>query len=414
MTFHLTKPNGNLQLKKGREKLISNRHPWLYSGAIYAVTGDPRPGDLVTVTKPNGKIAAIAYYNPESQIHGRILSWGPEEALSPGFWRKQIERARDGRSLLALADTNSYRLIHGESDRLPGLVVDVYNTFLVAQVSTLGIDVRKDSIFKLLMGQKLPHSGEKPTGLIERSDLPIRAKEGLEEVRRIATGDTPPKELIITENGRQFIVNLLEGHKTGFYLDQRDNRALLSQARFVADKDILNTFAYNGAFAAYCAAAKPNHIVNIDSSADAIALAERNVLLNAPDRADEKYNDKYLVGDVFETLRRYRDSGRQFDVVILDPPKFANNQREIAKASRAYKDINLLAMKILRPGGLLMSFSCSGSISTDLFQKILFGAAVDAKRDVQILQNLSAGGDHPTALNFPESSYLKGHLCRVW
>ena len=408
----LYEAEGALRLKKGREKTLKNRHPWLYSGGIHAVTGSPSPGDLVVVEQANGHVAGVAYYNPRSQIHGRLLCWGSETRLASDFWHSCFDRAYEGRELLDFgsSQTDSYRLIFGESDGVPGLVVDVYGRFLVAQVSTMGIEVRKEALFDLLMERPLPHSGQLPAGLIERSDASVRRKEGLSSVNRLARGEMPPDDFVIRENGRQFLVNLMEGHKTGFYLDQRDNRELLGRKLFVAGKEVLNTFAYTGGFAVYCAGGNAKQIINVDTSVDALTLAERNVLLNHSERT----GDEYLAGDVFEVLRHYRDSGRQFDVIILDPPKFAHSQRDIKRASRGYKDINLLALKILRPGGLLATFSCSGLISTDLFQKIVFGAAVDAGRPVQIIHTLTQGADHPIALTFPESAYLKGYVCRVF
>lgn len=412
MTNSLNKPTGSLQLKRGKEKPIGKRHPWLFSGAIDKVDPAVSAGDLVTVVQANGKVKAIAYYNPASQISGRILSWGPETTLPDDFWQQKIDQAYHGRSLLQLSETNtnSYRLIYGESDGVPGLVVDAYDQYLVAQVSTLGIDIRKEALFQLLMDTPLPHSQQRPLGIVERSDAAVRKKEGLPFVNRIAMGSPPPEEIDILENGRVFTVSLTEGHKTGFYLDQRDNRELLGQAKWVEGKDVLNTFAYTGGFAVYAGQANAKSIINIDTSVEALTLAEQNVLQNNPNRTQ----DEYLAGDVFKVLREYRDNNKQFDFVILDPPKFAHSQRDLRRASRGYKDINLLAMKILRSGGLLATFSCSGLISADLFQKIVFGAAIDAGREVQIIHHLHQGADHPVSLMFPESAYLKGFLCRVW
>ncbi|NET74317.1 MAG: class I SAM-dependent rRNA methyltransferase [Sphaerospermopsis sp. SIO1G2] len=245
MASNLSKPTATLWLKQGKEKLVDKRHPWLFSGAINKVEPTIRAGDLVTICQANGKVRAIAYYNPASQICGRILSWGAETTLPDGFWRQKIEQAYHGRALLQFPDTNtnSYRLIYGESDGVPGLVVDAYDQYLVAQVSTLGIDIRKEAIFQILLSTPLPHSQKRPLAIIERSDAAIRKKEGLPLVNRIAAGTAPPTEIQILENGRLFTVNLTEGHKTGFYLDQRDNRELIGRSQWVADKEILNTFA---------------------------------------------------------------------------------------------------------------------------------------------------------------------------
>ncbi len=395
----------NLLLKPGREKPVHNRHPWIFSGAIARIEGNPAPGDVINIQDHQGQFLARAYFNPHSQIRARILSWDEHTHIDDAFWRQQIQRALSARQQLTLEPaTNAYRLIHAEADGLPGLIVDKYGDYLVMQCLTLGIDSRKEMLIAILAD--LLH----PSGIYERSDADVREKEGLKPQTGLLWGSAPPAELQITENGYRFGVNLLEGHKTGFYLDQRDNRALLGQSRFVANKEILNVFAYTGGFAIYAAAQGAGPITNLDTSVPALTQAERNVALNGLNRPA----DIYLLGDAFAVLRDYRDTGQQFDVIILDPPKFAHSQRDVQRATRGYKDLNWLAMRLLRPGGLLATFSCSGLISADLFQKVLFGAAVDAARDVQILHTLSQGPDHPILLTFPESAYLKGLLCRVW
>ncbi len=394
-----------LVLKRKREKPVLNKHPWVFSGAIHRVEEDVSPGDLVQIVDSNGRFLATAYYNPKSQIQGRILSWDADEKINTTFWKKKIERAVNGRTRLQLhPQTNAYRLINAEADGLPGLVVDKYGDYLVIQCLTLGIDQRKEQIIKLL-AQAL-----RPKGIVERSDVDVRKKEGLPLISQPCWGKEPPDELLIQENGLQFGVQLLAGHKTGFYLDQRDNRLIVAQPQHVAGKEILNLFAYTGGFGIYAAANKAKAIINVDASTPALQQAERNVELNGWKRP----SDQYLTADTFDLLRTYRDESQQFDVIILDPPKFAHSQRDIERACRGYKDLNWLSLRLLRPGGLLATFSCSGLISANLFQKVLFGAAVDAQRDVQILQQLGQAPDHPIALTFPESAYLKGLLLRVW
>ncbi|MCP4424485.1 MAG: class I SAM-dependent rRNA methyltransferase [Chloroflexi bacterium] len=400
-----------LVLKRGRQKPVVNRHPWIFSGAIARFEGEPEPGDIVDVAggagrlRGNSRFLARAYYNPHSQIRGRILTWDANEAIDEAFWRRKIGRAVKGRSALALEPaTTAYRLINAESDGLPGLIVDKYGDYLVIQCLTLGIDRHKETLIRLLVDLL------RPAGIVERSDVSVRALEGLPEAKGLVWGDAPPADLIVLENGHKFGVDLLGGHKTGFYLDQRANRTAVCQPHFVAAKEILNVFAYTGGFALYAAANGAGPIINVDSSIEALEQAERNMALNGWERPF----DEYIAGDAFEVLRYYRDEGRQFDMVILDPPKFAHSRRDVERASRGYKDINWLALRLLRPGGLLATFSCSGRISADLFQKIVFGAAVDAGRDVQIIQKLSQSPDHPVLLTFPESAYLKGLLCRVW
>jgi 23S rRNA (cytosine1962-C5)-methyltransferase len=394
-----------LVIKKGREKPIRNRHPWIFSGAVARVDGQPEPGDIVEVVDGRGAFLARAYYNPHSQINGRILTSNPDEPIDDSFWQRKIERALAGRAALGLEpQTNAYRLINAESDGLPGLIVDKYDDFLVMQCLTLGIDDRKQTLINLLADIL------KPVAIVERSDASVRAQEGLQEMKGSVWGQELPPELLVRENGHTFGVDLLGGHKTGLYLDQRDNRTAVCQPQYVAEKEILNVFAYTGGFALYAAANGARSISNIDSSVEALTLAEQNVLRGGGERP----SDEYIAGDAFEVLRYYRDEGRQFDMVILDPPKFAHSRRDVKRASRGYKDLNWLALRLLRPGGLLATFSCSGRVSADLFQKIVFGAAVDAGRDVQIIQQLGQAPDHPILLTFPESAYLKGLLCRVW
>jgi 23S rRNA (cytosine1962-C5)-methyltransferase len=402
----MARTTGTLLLKKGREKPAQNRHPWIFSGAISHVKGQPKPGDLVEIVDANGRFLARAYFNPHSQIQARLLTWDPlQEMIDEGFWRARLERAIAGRAALALEPgTTAYRLVNAEADGLPGLVVDKYGDFLVVQCLTLGIDRRKEMLVALLVELL------NPAGVVERSDVNVRQKEGLIEVAGYLWGEKPPAELVVRENGHHFGVNLLTGHKTGFYLDQRQNRSIVCQPPFVAGREVLNVFAYTGGFAVYAAANGARAITNLDSSADALAQAEKNMALNGHDRPQ----DEYIAGDAFEVLRYYRDSGRQYDMVILDPPKFAHSRRDVERACRGYKDLNWLAFRLLRPDGFLATFSCSGLVSADLFQKVVFSAAVDAGRDAQIIQQLDQAPDHPILLSFPESAYLKGLLCRVW
>jgi 23S rRNA (cytosine1962-C5)-methyltransferase len=396
---------GVIRLKKGREKPVINRHPWIFSGAIQQVEGKAAAGDWVDVVAADGRWLARAMYNPQSQIRGRIIGWQEREAIDEGFWRARLQRAISGRLALQLEPaTTAYRLVNAEADGLPGLVVDRYGDFLVIQCLTLAIDRRKEMLVGLLVELL------NPAGVLERSDVSIREKEGLVEAVGVRYGQRPPAELTVLENGHRFQVSLLEGHKTGLYLDQRDNRAIVCQEPFVAGREILNVFAYTGGFAVYVAAQGAKSVTNIDSSAALLEQAEKNVILNGYGRP----GDEYIAGDAFQVLRHYRDSGRQFDVVILDPPKFANTQGDVERACRGYKDLNWLAMRLLRPGGLLATFSCSGLVSADLFQKVVWGAAVDAGREGQVLRPLGQAADHPVLLTFPESAYLKGLLCRVW
>jgi len=390
-------------LKRGREKPVLNRHPWIFTGAIKNVEGECADGDIVTVVDSRDSFLAQGYLNRRSQITVRLLSWIEEEIIDRGFFRHRLERAiAIRRPLQEDQTTNAYRLVNAESDFLPGLVVDRYNEYLVIQFLTLGIEKWKGEIVSIL-GELLPSRG-----IYERSDVEVREKEGLPPATGLLAGQERPALVHIIENGHRFIVDIKQGQKTGFYLDQRENRQKL--ARYCRGKTVLNCFAYTGAFAVYAAGAGAKKVVNVESSAEALQLAQRNMALNGFDGRD----DEYVEGDVFQVLRQYRAEGRSFDLIILDPPKFAYSQSQVQAACRGYKDINLLAMQMLRPGGILFTFSCSGLISPELFQKVLFGASVDAGRGVQIIEKLTQGFDHPILLSFPESEYLKGFICRVW
>jgi len=286
--------------------------------------------------------------------------------------------------------------------------VDRYGALLVIQALTLGIEVRKQMLAGLL--------GElaQPAGIYERSDVDVRAKEGLPPSTGLLAGSPPPGHIEIDENGRRFLVDVRAGHKTGFYLDQRENREIIGDwfrwDEQAAEREVLNAFAYTGGFAVYALGGLARRVINVDTSAEALKLARRNIALNGYALDD----DDFVEGDVFSVLRYWREQGRQFDMIILDPPKFAHSARQVESAARGYKDINLLAFQLLRQGGVLATFSCSGAISSDLFQKIVFAAAVDARCDAQIVRWLSQASDHPVALTFPEGAYLKGLLCRVW
>jgi len=394
---------GVVILKKDRAKPVLQHHPWVFSGAIARVEGEPLDGDVVDVRDADGNWLARGYYNSRSQIVVRLLSWQADEPVDTAFWRRRLEQAIAARRALA-ADpaTTAYRLVHAESDYLPGLIVDRYGDWLVAQFLTIGVERRKEELVALLVSLL-----DGTRGVCERSDADVRAKEGLEPRVGMLWGEPPPKTIEILENGHRFLVDLCEGHKTGFYLDQRENRARLPA--FCADAEVLDAFAYTGAFSIYAARGGASRLTLVEGSAPALDLAQRNLALNG--LAWRKVD--YVDSDVFTVLRDYRAQGRRFDVVVLDPPKFAHSGQQVERASRAYKDVNMLAFQLLRPGGVLFTFSCSGAISADLFQKIVFSAALDAGHDAQIIGHLSQGTDHPVALTFPEGAYLKGLICRV-
>lgn len=390
-------------LKKGREKSVLNRHPWIFSGAIKRIEGNPENGDVVDIWNNKARFVARGIISLQSQIRVRVLTWKMSEVMiDRAFWYNRIERAINGRQ--AIDDdptTNAYRLIHSEADGLPGLIVDRYGPWLVVQFLSIAVERHKASIIDALT------EITSPQGIYERSDTSSRKLEGLVPVTGPIWGEIPPDLIEIEENGFRFLVDIKGGQKTGYYLDQRENRKRVMP--YLVGQEVFNGFSFSGGFGVYAAAAQAGRVMNIDSSEQNCRLAEQNMLLNGfGDR-----EDIYVAADVFEIMRAYRDQNWTFGTVILDPPKFAHNAKQVNQASRAYKDVNLLGMKLLKPGGILVTFSCSGAVSENLFQKIIFGAAVDAKRDVQIIERLHQGVDHPVLVTFPESAYLKGFICRV-
>jgi len=398
--------SGNIILRQGREKPLRQQHPWVFSGAIEpdrSKIADVPPGGVVDVRDAGGGFLGRGYYNADSQIRVRILSWDQNDLIGPAWWRLRLAQSIRARQALAdRDDLDAYRLVNAENDGLPGLIVDRYGEYLVVQFLTLGVDVVKATIVDALVGLI------KPVGLYERSDVDVREKEGLSESVGPLYGEPPLNPLTITEYGVEYPVDILEGHKTGFYLDQRDSRTLIRTAPFLVGADVLNAFSYTGSFGVCAAQNGAASVTSIDSSEPALDMARMAMEMN-----DLSTPAEYVNGDVFKELRTYRDSGRDFDVIILDPPKFAHSQSQVEAACRGYKDINLLAFELLRPGGTLITFSCSGAVNADLFQKVVFGASVDAKRQAQIVGWLGQPEDHPTLLAFPEGRYLKGLVCRV-
>ncbi len=390
-------------LKPKREKSLVRRHPWVFSGAIAKTNGDPQSGDTVDVIASDGRFLGRGSYSPHSQIIVRIWTFDKNEQITPDFFRSRLERAIHFRKSLPITnDITGYRVVHAESDGLPGVIVDRYSDYLVCQFLTTGADFWQETIVNLLQ-ELVPCKG-----IYERSDVDVRAKEKLDKRTGVLFGETPPELVEIRDRKNRFLVDIIDGHKTGFYLDQRDNRYVI--ADYSADREILNCFAYSDSFAIHAITAGAERVTNIESSAAALELAIKNMNLNDV----EAHKIEHLEADVFVQLRKFRDSRRQFDVIVLDPPKFIDSKTQLNRGSRGYKDINLLALKLLRPGGILMTFSCSGLMSRDLFQKIVADAALDAEREAIILKWLTQSADHPTSLNFPEANYLKGLLCQVF
>ncbi|MEP7357334.1 MAG: class I SAM-dependent methyltransferase [Anaerolineales bacterium] len=395
-----------ITLKPGREKSLLRRHPWIFSGAIARLDGQPALGETVSVLSSAGLPLGQGAYSPQSQIAVRLWTFD-EQAIDEAFFRARLQQALSLRlGPLAEPNVTAMRLVNAESDGLPGVVVDRYGPFLVCQFLSAGAERWKHEIVSLLQ-QLLAPAGVEVQGIYERSDVDVRHKEGLAPASGVLAGQAPPETVVVDEYGCQFAVQISRGHKTGFYLDQRENRVLLSQ--YSRGRTVLNGFAYTGAFAVWALKGGALHVTNVEASAPALDLARENMRLNglAQEQADQ------VEGDMFEVLRRYRDSRTTFDLIILDPPKFAESRSHLDRATRGYKDINLLAFKLLRPGGVLFTFSCSGLVTPELFQMVVAGAALDSGRSVQILHRLGQAPDHPVALNFPEGEYLKGLVCRV-
>lgn len=386
-----------LILKPGREKSLKRRHPWIFSGGVARIDGDPQAGDTVELRSADGTALAVAAYSPQSQIRARVWDWAVHD-IDTAFIAQRIVRAAASRSLPADV-SDGLRLVHGESDGLPGIVADRYGDTVVLQLLSAGGERWRDAIAGALA--RLPGVAR----VMERSDADVRALEGLQPRSGLLHGAPAGAPLLVAEHGLQYAVDIEQGHKTGFYLDQRDNRLLLRG--LAGGRTVLDCFCYTGGFALNALAGGAAAVTAIDSSGPALAAAQANAARNGLGEAE------WLEGDVFQALRRFRDGGRKFDVIVLDPPKFAPTAAHAEKAARAYKDINLLGFKLLNPGGALMTYSCSGGVSPDLFQKIVAGAALDGGVDARIEAWLHASADHPVALNFPESEYLKGLLLRV-
>jgi 23S rRNA (cytosine1962-C5)-methyltransferase len=398
-----------LVLRPGRERSLLRRHPWVFSGAVGSLSGSPSPGETIEVRASDGRWLARAAYSPASQIVGRAWTFREAETVDAGLLRLRVREALLRRLPLLAGDTlDALRLVYSENDGLPGLVVDRYRDVLVAQLLSAGAERWRDELLEALgAGWAEAFPGTPLRGIWERSEADVRQKEGLPPRAGSVRGEEPPQLLEVREGPCRFLVDVRTGHKTGFYLDQRENRRAVLEA--AAGREVLNAFAYTGGFGIAALAGGATRVTNLDSSSEALALGDRNRALNAlPESAWEN-----RPGDAFRVLRALQQEGRGFDLVVLDPPKFAESASQVERASRGYKDINLQAFRLLRPGGILFSFSCSGHISPELFQKIVADAALDAGREGRILRRLGQGPDHPTALAFPEGGYLKGLVVGV-
>jgi 23S rRNA (cytosine1962-C5)-methyltransferase len=403
-------PNRNprLLLKPGREKSILRRHPWIFSGAVERVDRDLEGGEIVDVFSSTGDFLAVGAYSPNSQIRCRVWAFSNDlkrdsvtESDLVEIIRSRIDKAIGNRLKdKNLKNSNAYRLVHGESDLLPGLILDIYGDVAVVQFLSSGVEKLKEKILELLL-QTIEINL-----VYERSDAEVRALEGLPERSGILYGESSESQLTISENDLKFVVNYSGGHKTGFYLDQRDNRYKIRQ--YSENKEVLDCFCYSGGFSLNAMAGGASKVTSVDTSEEALATLKENIGLNNFSAS----NYELIQMDVFKQLRLFRDEGKEFDLIVLDPPKFAPTRKQVERAARGYKDINLMAMKLLRSGGILFTFSCSGGVDQDLFQKIIAGAALDAGGNLQIIERMSQASDHPVLSSFPEGEYLKGLICR--
>jgi len=391
----------SITLKVEREKSMLRRHPWIFEGAIEKTDGIIRSGDTVDILASDGTWLAKAAYSPESQIRARVWSFTKSEVIDNAFFKRKLEQALARKQeILKKHNTNAFRLIAAEADGLPGITIDVYVNVVVVQLLSAGAEKHRSKILWSIL-QLFPDAI-----VHERSDVDVRKKEGLTPLVQTLHGELPDS-VIIEENGIKICVDLINGHKTGFYLDQRENRRIA--ASYCDGKTVLNCFSFTGTFGLYALAAGATQIINVDASESALTLSAKNVSINGLDESKVTH----LKRDVFELLREYKEAGTKFDVIVLDPPKFVSSKHNLSKASRGYKDINRLALSLLNENGTLLTFSCSGLMPQDLFQKIVADAALDAQRDVFFVQRLAQSEDHPVSGNFPEGYYLKGLVCKV-
>jgi 23S rRNA (cytosine1962-C5)-methyltransferase len=384
-------------LKRGKEKPVLRGHPWVFSGAVAKVEGEVSPGELGEVYSKEGQFLGLGHINPHSQIFVRLLTQKKEE-LGEKFFCERISRAMDLREDWSRGKTNAYRVVNGEGDFLPGLIVDRYRDTLVLQCLTAGMDRLKEMLINLLVKELRPQS------IYERSDVATRREEGLAENSGLLFGKDVPEFVEVEEYGCRFRANVKKGQKTGFYLDQRENRFFLKGLS--EGKKILDCFSYTGAFSVHAGSGGAKEVTLVDSSEEALAMAEEHFSLNQL----EKVPHRFIRGDVFESIRGLEPG---YDIVILDPPPFAKKRGHLPSASRGYKDLNLWAFRLMNEEGLLFTFSCSHHISWDLFQKIVFAAALDSGRSVQLIGRMGHPWDHPINLCHPEGEYLKGLICRV-
>ncbi|ABB14586.1 class I SAM-dependent rRNA methyltransferase [Carboxydothermus hydrogenoformans] len=385
-----------VRLTKGRNHRVYRGHPWIYKTEL-AAQYPYSPGELVRVLDHNNRFVGIGYYNSNSQIAVRIMSFHDEE-INYDWIKKKIIKAYQYRSSV-VSNTDAYRLIYGEADQIPGLIVDRFGDYLVLQSLTYGIEKLKPLIVEALM------EVIKPRGIYERSDVPVRTKEGLPLATGLLAGEVP-ELVVINENGFKFSVNIKEGHKTGYFLDQRENRLALKP--FFHGKKVLDCFCHTGAFSVYAAGFGAKEVIGVDISSEAITRAQENAVLNG-------FQDKifFIEANCFDYLRELEKNRANFDIVILDPPAFTKSKEALPGAIRGYKEINLRALKLLNEGGILVTSSCSYHLTEDLFWNVISEAAFDAKKRVRIIEARRQAKDHPMLLSSPETYYLKFFILQV-
>lgn len=390
-----------IKLKRGKEKAVLQRHPWIFSGALEKIMGKPENGDVVKVLSANNDFLAYGYFNNQSRVAVRLLEWDENQQIDENWYAAKINQAIASRAHLNTKDTNAYRLVFSEADFLPGLIVDQYADFLSVQILSTGIEKAKPIIISLLVKTL------QPKGIFDRSDATARTHEGITAENGLLWGEAPAAFIAVKENGITYHINIAEGQKSGFYCDQRDNRKLL--ASYAEGKTVLDCFSYSGGFTLNALAEGAKSVTSVDSSALAIETLKQNIALNKFDK--KKANA--IQSDVNKQLRAFREEGKKFDIVILDPPKYAPSRSALDRAARAYKDLNRLGLLLLESGGLLATFSCSGAVDIETFKQIIAWAALDAGKEVQVIRQFSQPEDHPVRLSFPEGEYLKGLLVRV-
>lgn len=392
----------SIKLKKGKEKAVLQHHPWVFSGALEKVNGSPENGEVVKVCNAHGDFLAYGYFNDQSRVAVRLLEWDEDRTIDKDWYAEKINQAIQSRAqLLKNKNTNAYRLIFSEADFLPGLIVDQYADFLSVQILSTGIEKAKDIIIDILCKTL------KPKGIFDRSDATARTHEGITAENGLLWGEAPASFIAVKENGINYHINIAEGQKSGFYCDQRDNRKLL--AGYANGKTVLDCFSYSGGFTLNAFHAGATAITSVDSSALAIETLKQNIALNQ----FQVKEHKAIQSDVNKQLRAFKEEGKKFDIVVLDPPKYAPSRSALDRAARAYKDLNRLGLLLLESGGLLATFSCSGAVDIETFKQIIAWAALDAGKEVQIIHQFSQPEDHPVRLSFPEGEYLKGLLIRV-